>query len=351
MNRRSTSRRGFTLIELLVVIAIIAILIALLLPAVQQAREAARRTQCRNNLKQLGLALHNYHDAYNTFPYVSGFTANLGYSWLPGALPYLDQAPLYNQFNFSTAVSCATMQVAISTPLPFLGCPSEPAQLVRTDRAFPVTCATGTTNSTNAMATSYAGSYGDGFNNIPSSATDPYGGDGAKARYGAGGCSSNTTWTPTTACPAPGRGYGGGPFHRGLFNYTGDTPPVRMADVTDGTSNTIALTHITVLSTSNSNVWAASTGGVYGTSLPINVIMRACGSSNGVWATPRCNGATGILGQPISSWMGRGQSSYHSGGVNSTMADGSVRFISENISMFTYNALGSRAGGESVGDF
>ncbi|MBC7818665.1 MAG: DUF1559 domain-containing protein, partial [Planctomycetaceae bacterium] len=130
-----SSRRGFTLIELLVVIAVIAILIALLLPAVQQAREAARRTQCKNNLKQFGLALHNYHDAFNMFPpgqiYDGGtvtpavagenpaggtngggntcvaagaLASNATYvraPWTVQVLPYIDQAPLYNQFNMA----------------------------------------------------------------------------------------------------------------------------------------------------------------------------------------------------------------------------------------------------------
>lgn len=106
-------RRGFTLIELLVVIAIIAVLIALLLPAVQQAQEAARRTQCKNNIKQLGLALHNYHDVYRTFP--TGWIAvengrhNAheglnGAGWGSMILPYLDQAPLYQKFNCDYAI-------------------------------------------------------------------------------------------------------------------------------------------------------------------------------------------------------------------------------------------------------
>src|SRR6266542_1460478 len=123
MQRAHVSRRsplGFTLIELLVVIAIIAILIALLLPAVQQAREAARRTQCRNVLKQFGLALHNYHDTFRAFPpghlhrgLFDGVadTANAagnggtGFDWTTMMLPYMDQAPLYNQFNLNVPIS------------------------------------------------------------------------------------------------------------------------------------------------------------------------------------------------------------------------------------------------------
>src|SRR5689334_22501621 len=115
---RSLHRRGFTLIELLVVIAIIAVLIALLLPAVQQAREAARRTQCKNHLKQLGLSLHNYHDTVNTLPPgyidVTQSGAFCGWGWMTMMLPHNDQAALYNRFtnsatmpNFNSGVGIA----------------------------------------------------------------------------------------------------------------------------------------------------------------------------------------------------------------------------------------------------
>src|SRR6187401_1277341 len=107
LTRSWKTRRAFTLIELLVVIAIIAILIALLLPAVQQAREAARRTQCKNNMKQIGLALHNYHDTYLRFPSAFGIQSlngggaeRWGHSQWVALLPYYDQAPLYSQWNF-----------------------------------------------------------------------------------------------------------------------------------------------------------------------------------------------------------------------------------------------------------
>ncbi|MDZ4689065.1 MAG: DUF1559 domain-containing protein, partial [Planctomycetaceae bacterium] len=149
MNLSPRRRPGFTLIELLVVIAIIAILIALLLPAVQQAREAARRTQCRNNLKQFGLALHNYHDNFNVFPpgwigHTNGSTALpfSGWGWSAMLLPGLDQAPLYNNLStrFSTtfpygatngnAVIATPVPVALeitglNTTLPAFRCPSD----------------------------------------------------------------------------------------------------------------------------------------------------------------------------------------------------------------------------------
>src|SRR5580698_8598950 len=115
----SRAKRGFTLIELLVVIAIIAVLVALLLPAVQQAREAARRTQCKNNLKQIGLALYNYHDSFSLFP--PGYVDRNGnpnltpdndlgpsWGWAAFLLPGMDQAPLYNQINFNLGVGLGT---------------------------------------------------------------------------------------------------------------------------------------------------------------------------------------------------------------------------------------------------
>jgi prepilin-type N-terminal cleavage/methylation domain-containing protein len=130
-------RRGFTLIELLVVIAIIAILIALLLPAVQQAREAARRTQCRNNLHQIGLALHNYHDTHRCFPpgQISGHTAGIAdllYTYSGGAtcftliLPYMDESALYNAYNFDApgTVGTANTTVTQSVLAQYL-CPSD----------------------------------------------------------------------------------------------------------------------------------------------------------------------------------------------------------------------------------
>ena len=147
---RRNSPRGFTLIELLVVIAIIAILIALLLPAVQQAREAARRSQCKNNLKQLGLALHNYHDTHRIFPFgyrtnpadPSNGNSDSWIGWGTMILPFVDQASLYNLLADNDAFNCCVrwhQRAAITTEpgsksvLPVFICPSDPMGGVNTD--------------------------------------------------------------------------------------------------------------------------------------------------------------------------------------------------------------------------
>src|SRR5690242_1002904 len=133
MVKLSVRKRGFTLIELLVVIAIIAVLIALLLPAVQQAREAARRTQCKNNLKQLGLALHNYEETYGRLPYsstVSPLYANTNtlHLWTDFVMPFIDQAPFYNQINFSVGNHQApNLQLFTNFRFTWLHCPSNPS--------------------------------------------------------------------------------------------------------------------------------------------------------------------------------------------------------------------------------
>ncbi len=344
----SRLRRGFTLIELLVVIAIIAILIGLLLPAVQKVREAAARAKCSNNLKQLGLGLHGYHDVNDGLPPIQGFT--FGWGLWPRVLPYIEQDNLFRQIRFDVNVTCHAMAAVRQARIPALQCPSDPnTSAMSTNRTMPVAgCPqisgdTGagdgnTATQYQAFHPSYVGSYGDGFNNIASSATDPFGGDGAKAQYGCGGCASNNTVTATTPCPEPGQGYGGGRNHRGVFDYTGVAAPVRFASITDGLSNTIVLGHSEWTVASNSSAWMSSTGSVHGTSLPPNWKLNICSKTAGM-SVDACAGQT-------SSWMGRAFNSRHTGGVLVCMGDGSVRQIQNSINSFTYNALGSRAGGE-----
>ena len=121
--------RGFTLIELLVVIAIIAILVALLLPAVQQAREAARRNSCKNNLKQLGLAMHNYHDTHKVFPYASTYGINSRHTWVEFIFPFVEQSALYDQINFNEQnnnAASGNKALFENKFFPFLQCPTNP---------------------------------------------------------------------------------------------------------------------------------------------------------------------------------------------------------------------------------
>lgn len=174
-------RRGFTLIELLVVIAIIAVLLALLLPAVQQAREAARRTQCKNNLKQMGLALHNYHDSHKTFPPgVVSLLANPSWVMPPGActaapidlgpgwsfftrmLPYLEECNFYNTIDFDQPLDAMVNAAPRTTPVRVFRCPSDPGPVSISiyDCGSPPSVSATPTEIADFTSTSYVGSLG-----------------------------------------------------------------------------------------------------------------------------------------------------------------------------------------------
>ena len=309
MSRR---RSAFTLIELLVVIAIIAVLIALLLPAVQQAREAARRSQCKNNLKQFGLALHNYHETHQTFPYgIEGREGSVGGNWAWGALilAQVDQAPLANSLlvgstSLTVALGDATKLALMRTPLSLFRCPS--------DTGLPVNSA---------------------FTLHPSSSTV------ATSNYIASNHSNENNRDST---------------FNGMFSCAGDVlvcnvtrPPIAIRDVTDGLSNTLALGE-RAWSSGNIQYNAAI---IYGTR-----DSDAANSTLGMTDNHGC----GI--RPINSTDTtngpRGFSSVHEGGAQFLLADGSVRFISENINHntdatvnSTFEYLIARADANTIGDF
>ena len=334
---RSRRVRGFTLIELLVVIAIIAVLIALLLPAVQQAREAARRTQCKNHLKQLGLAFHNYHDVMNVFP--PGYNVIIAppirdhntKSAFERLLPYFDQAALYGSIDQDTpmfngpAGYNATIQARntalAATVLPGLRCPSSPGN--PTDNyLYP------------------AGAFGGGF---PTANCTFKGG---RSDY-SGTSGVLGTFASIAYSGAAGSDREGAIRAAGNGGSTGD-----MRNITDGTSNTFLL--------------GEKTGGVlmYYKTQSAPAAVQALGPTNGGawadslafehWIAGSLYDGTGNGGPcPINctNLRGRGFHSFHTGGCHFLMADGAVRFISENIDAYTFASLITRKKGEVMGEF
>jgi prepilin-type N-terminal cleavage/methylation domain-containing protein len=357
--------RGFTLVELLVVIAIIGVLVALLLPAVQSAREAARRTQCSNNIKQVAMACHNFHDSFGTVPNIvsykptggGGTTGGFGAGWgfLPFLLPYVEQKPLFDTINFSSNVCCVSQRQVINANIPAFTCPSDPlGKDFLNDRGLPATSCNdgsgtvvgpgtlkGSNQSVGTLArtrpSSYLGSFGDGF---VLADTIGYTVGASGRNYGCGGCSESSSSTKAGPnCPTPGVGWGGGPDHRGIWDYRNSRPPIRFANITDGLSNTVMIGHTSSLAAGYDMVWFTNTGSTIGTSLPVNFNI-APSVQQGYFYCPGCN----LTGTP---WRGRGIQSHHPGGAVVAMSDGSVTFISQNINQLTFNAMGSREGGEA----
>ncbi|QDT38807.1 DUF1559 domain-containing protein [Stratiformator vulcanicus] len=296
----SREHRGFTLIELLVVIAIIAILIALLLPAVQQAREAARRSQCKNNLKQIGLALHNYHDVYGSFPigYITegqgthynqngvGSGGAVGWAWGAGLLPYLEQEALAVQLDFDVSPRHPNNSDLTDTVIRTVICPSTQAPKK-------------TTAGNEAVAT-YRGNFGIGFGgdyNFP------------KPDRQFGAKKSDARWC-------------------GMFMFN---DVIKIRDFTDGLSSTIAVGE-TDFRTSGGSRWYGSASyrsqnGLTYTDLGnIDAPEVLGGSVHGLnviefWYAP----ANGYRGSKM------GWRSVHPGGAHFLIADGSVHFLNENI--------------------
>lgn len=320
MPGRMKFRRAFTLIELLVVIAIIAVLVALLLPAVQQAREAARRSQCKNNLKQYGLALHNYNDVYGMLPPAGSNWGNPSVGWQPKILPFIDQAPLYNLINFSLADAgnspMPTGGTVRQAKLPYTKCPSDTSARTQTD------------NNGSEAQSSYCGSLG--AQRTPSAS---------------GAC--NTWLTPGTNYDALGTQDHGNCLTpdclSGVFDRLGC--PIKFSLITDGMSNTIFVGEILPdCNDHTGGLWGYNNGGNAHASMavPIND-MTTCPNS-----TKISNAACTNPNNWNYSW---GFRSKHVGGAHFLMGDGGVRFIGENISYQTWQRLGGRADNQTVGDF
>ncbi|WP_207622120.1 DUF1559 domain-containing protein [Alienimonas californiensis] len=362
-------RAGFTLIELLVVIAIIAILVSLLLPAVQQAREAARRSQCQNNLKQLGLAMHNYHSTYKVFPMGCGGTNNgtahgaagykavstgLNMGVFPPLTPFLDETALWNQISkpYGQEYSGTTLVAADPQWPPFGG---------NGDSNYPperhtlnvLMCPSDGPLFGTAADTNYAVNWGDNADGVgDSSRTKARGMFVYQASLGLRDARDGTVNTLLFAeiGRQQDRSYQGG-LWRNASNYS--TPEGCLAAANDP-NNPGFYPAGTDYQQDRGGAWFRSHGHYSGftTILPPN--------------GPSCSGGTGIENDVNIS-----AGSYHTGGVQVTMADGSVRFVSETIDATTtpalstgtanvtsgrspygtWGALGTRAGGEVVDDF
>ena len=325
--------RGFTLIELLVVIAIIAVLIALLLPAVQAAREAARRIQCTNNLKQMGLAMHNYHSSIGTFPigamgirgpqavnnggrYPDGSLAsNHRRTWAFMILPYLEQSAFYNAINFSLPfnppVGAANNTVSEALIQGFT-CPSDPT--------------VNQIDQNNRREANYVVNWGNSnWNQDMFPTNNPF----------TGPVAAQPNVVPFLGAPfTMDRSYG-------------------VQNITDGTSNTLLMAEVVIGATKPTNLYEHR-GDVYNDDFNCAMFMgyTAPNSSIPDWiangycrypyaTNPPCTGTTGGAQNAFNAAR-----SYHSGGANALLADGSVKFFKNSIALVVWRGLASTRGGE-----
>ncbi len=353
---RGESRSGFTLIELLVVIAIIAILIALLLPAVQQAREAARRTQCKNNLKQLGLACHNFHDVYNGWPMAAEF--GVGTAWSALLLPYIEQQ---NSYSLLTLQEDSVINAQWAAPLP--GQPSSAADASVWRNIF--------------VCEQVISGFRCPSDTFPAQVADISGDNWIVQKRAAAnylGCVSGRLADDRryrTGVPTPWGSTGSvevisdldGVFsqkvnHQRIKRNNAHYGMIgkRMADITDGTSNTIAigeavpdLSAVPEMGTIRENNqptqgrkdhWAIGSDDIDTTN---QGDMSEMLGSTGVRMNLKKPAA---VGTPEFAAYELSFGSRHIGGAQFCFADGSVRFLSENIDAAVYSSLGTRDGGE-----
>ncbi|MES2792963.1 MAG: DUF1559 domain-containing protein [Planctomycetota bacterium] len=325
--KNNVRRNAFTLIELLVVIAIIAVLIALLLPAVQQAREAARRSQCKNNLKQVGLAMHNYLDVYRTFPlpdvgitFAQTTPKRWVNSWTLAILPQLDQAPAYNRFNQNAlnGVSDVTNQEVIAMSLPVFVCPTTP----RGGKIQGII----ENQTTTTVNTSLTAGLGDYF--IARSFRDQTGAFTQDEIAGALFFGNATGVDFTRACTS-------------------------LANLTDGASNTL------ICFERSGFPDIRKRGNIAKTTAELSNPSVVTTNFQGWWASTQhdrvrswtydgtlYNGPCAI--NCTNDWGGA--FSYHAGGMQASFGDGAVRFLSENIDKGTFRALIGKDEGQIVGE-
>ena len=344
-NPRPNRRLAFTLVELLVVIAIIGVLVALLLPAVQAAREAARRMQCGNHLKQYGLGIHNYESTFNVYPInatgVGGVRPIVTFQ--VRILPYMEQKTVFDGIDFTIdprrqPVAGAGMILWAVSPS-YTHCPSDPFPKVLSNAPFPATSARAQCN--------YGGSLGSqNVDGLTAGKCQPF--KAFEQPMPDGNIRMGTTGDKTRVS--------------GIFAF--GPVVLRMADVTDGTANTLMMgevlpacqwdgstgglgvTSVDAQSGTWINPWGNlfSIGGGASTITPINE-MTSCKRSTRI-RDPACNPASGDTQQ-----YNYGFKSLHPNGAQFTLADGSVRFISQSINHQMFQHLGGRDEGQPIGDF
>ncbi len=343
MQRNRWARRGFTLIELLVVIAIIAVLIALLLPAVQQAREAARRTQCRNNLKQLGLGFHNYHSTHNCFPpggitepNQSCCTHRNHTTWSLAILNYLENDALFNAYNFTLLNEARGNETVRLRLLEVMVCPSD------IGTAVPLVPASGPASSIPTQNNYPA------LTGFPAGTTIPYMPGSYRAMSGksinALGWFDNPEVNDLFRLVPESRNWAG-PVH---IVGTAGLNCESVATITDGTATSILAGEYTTTTTPRRRTFWAYTYTSYNQSSVTANQPRVIDNNY-----ERCRdfGRAGLGGPGGDNPCKRGWGSMHPGGMHILMCDGSVRLMSNNISYPIFESLSTIHGDENIGNF